>query len=613
METTRISIDFGTSNTVAMLSIPGREPRPLLFDGSPLLPSAVYAAVDGRLAVGRDAWHAGTGNPAGLEPFPKRHIDEDSLLLDGRELTLETVVAAMLRHVSAEADSVTGAHVDTAVLTCPASWATARRSRLAAAGRSVFGTVHLVAEPVAAAYHYLSRFPLTGPGHVLVYDLGAGTFDASAVRRTPEGVELLASTGLDDAGGLDIDAAIVEHLGETLAARDPDLWRRLGQPTGRADQRARRQLWENVRTAKEVLSRTATTVVHVPLFDDELPLGRERLDALARPVLERTVAVCRDLSAGVGADGPLLAVFLVGGASRMPLVQTLLHQTLGVVPTGIEQPELAVAEGALAVAEGVLTGRPTDGPTAGPSDGPTAGPSGGPDADGRAPVDRPALDRQPPARSPARPLARLLDRHRRWVGAAAVAVVVAATAFWLTGRESPPPDRVDRKTNGVTPVVSGAPTPTPTPSPTPTPTPKPAVDPCLVGVWVSTSYSITNYIDQFPATFRSSGGTVKTIRPDGNFVHNYDRSAARTARVDGDRWQQAVTGTISGRIRTVDRTIVYSALKASGTSRFTQNGRSRGSDPLDAAPDPSTYICDGDTWTEYTEDYQIEYTRRPAR
>ncbi|MFD0743868.1 Hsp70 family protein [Phytohabitans flavus] len=344
MEATRISVDFGTSHTVAMLWVPGREPRPLIFDGSPLLPSAVYAMPDGRLVVGRDAWHAGSSNPAGLEPHPKRHIDEDNLLLDGREVPMEAVVAAVLRHVSLEADHVAGDHVDTAVLTCPASWAGARRDRLEAAARTVFGTVTLVAEPVAAARHHLAHTPVAGAGHVLVYDLGAGTFDASVLACLPDGrVELVASTGLDDAGGLDIDAAVADHLGETLAARDPERWRRLAEPADRSDQRSRRQLWDSVRTAKEVLSRTATTIVHIPLFDEELPLGRERLDELARPVLDRTVALCRDLSAAAR-SGPLLGIFLVGGASRMPLVRTLLHQTLGVPPSAVDQPELAVAE-----------------------------------------------------------------------------------------------------------------------------------------------------------------------------------------------------------------------------------------------------------------------------
>ncbi|MEO3930684.1 Hsp70 family protein [Micromonosporaceae bacterium B7E4] len=587
MATTRISIDFGTSNTVAVLAIPGREPRPLLFDGSPLLPSAVHADPDGRLVVGRDAWHAGASNPAGLEPFPKRHIDEDSILLGGQEFSLETVIAAVLRRVSVEADGIAGGHVATAVLTYPASWAAARRGRLEAVGRTVFGTVHLVAEPVAAAYQHLGRIPVAGPGRVLVYDLGAGTFDASVLRCTPGGVELLASTGLDDVGGLDIDAAVVHHLGEILAGRVPERWRRLDQPIDRTDQRARRHLWDNVRTAKEVLSGTATTLVHVPLFDDELPLGRESLDMLARPVLERTIAVCRDLLATADADGPLLGIFLVGGASRMPLVQTLLHRSLGVAPAGIEEPQLAVAEGALAAA---VRADVTE--AAGPL--PVHRDSGGPTGTSR------------PGRR------RTRFSGRRWSLAASLLVaLMIAAGLWLANQGVGATSRADPQPS--TPNFPASNTPTGSSSPHPSPTPSPAIDPCLVGVWVSTSYSITHYINRVPTTFTSSGGTVKTIKPDGRYIHDYTRSSPGYASVGGDRWEDHTTGSFSGRIRTVDRTIVASGVSAKGSSWFVLNGRSRRKVALTADPAPSTYLCSGNTLNEYTSNYQIEYTRRPPR
>ncbi|BCB90317.1 Hsp70 family protein [Phytohabitans suffuscus] len=569
MEATRISIDFGTSHTVAMLSVPGREPRPLIFDGSPLLPSAVYAMQDGRLVVGRDAWHAGSSNPAGLEPHPKRHIDEDNLLLDGREVPMEAVVAAVLRHVSLEADHVAGDHLDTAVLTCPASWAGARRDRLEAAARTVFGTVTLVAEPVAAARHHLTHTPVAGAGHVLVYDLGAGTFDASVLACLPDGgVELVASTGLDDAGGLDIDAAIVDHLGETLAARDPERWRRLAEPADRIDQRARRQLWDSVRTAKEVLSRTATTIVHIPLFDEELPLGRERLDDLARPVLDRTVALCRDLSAAAR-SGPLLGVFLVGGASRMPLVRTLLHQALGVPPAAVDQPELAVAEGALA-----------------------------------EPLPVPAEAWPPVAVTTPIPLRS--GRRRLVAAGATVAVLVAAAgAVWLGTREDRPPPGGAQGTP--TPVASAGGT---SPTPAPSSTPGPLIDPCLVGVWVSTNYIITNYIDRVPTQFNSSGGTVMTYQANGAFRHDYNRSAARTARTNGDDWRQVSRGIITGRIRTADGKLFPSALKATGESTWIRNGRQVDSIKMTADPTPSSYVCEGDSFTQFTEDYHIEFRRR---
>src|ERR687889_1570989 len=84
----RLSVDLGTSNTVAMLRWPDGRTRPLLFDGQPLLPSAVYLDTTGRLHVGRDALRLGYAEPARFEPHPKRHIDADRVLLGGTDVAV---------------------------------------------------------------------------------------------------------------------------------------------------------------------------------------------------------------------------------------------------------------------------------------------------------------------------------------------------------------------------------------------------------------------------------------------------------------------------------------------------------------------------------------------
>ncbi|MDR7328259.1 Hsp70 family protein [Catenuloplanes niger] len=343
----RLGIDFGTSHTVGMLAAGGRPPVPLLFDGSPLLPSAVWADPSGRLIVGRDARHAAQTDPAGYEPHPKRHIDEETMLLGTAQPAVESVIATVLGHVAAEAGRVAGRPVGAVVLTHPAAWAAQRRQRLESAARTVFPDVTLLPEPIAAAGYVVHRAAARIPpgGQVVVYDFGAGTFDVSVVRAGPDGLRVVASEGLDDTGGTDVDAAIVELLGRTFATRDPAAWQRLAAPATRADRRAARTLWDGARTAKEVLSRATSTVLHVPIFDEEAPLGREQLDQAARPVLERTLVATRRVMAGAG--GAPAGVFLIGGASRMPLTASLLHQSLGVRPTLLDQPELVVAEGAL--------------------------------------------------------------------------------------------------------------------------------------------------------------------------------------------------------------------------------------------------------------------------
>lgn len=124
------------------------------------------------------------------------------------------------------------------------------------------------------------------------------------------------------------------------------MWQRLDRPATDADRRAHRLCWEDVRAAKEILSRTASTYVHVPIIDDSLPIGREQLETLARPVLDRTVAATRLVIRNAGlADRPPAAIFLVGGSSRIPLAATLLHRGLGISPSAVEQPELVVADG----------------------------------------------------------------------------------------------------------------------------------------------------------------------------------------------------------------------------------------------------------------------------
>jgi hypothetical protein len=169
----------------------------------------------------------------------------------------------------------------------------------------------------------------------------------------------MAVDGRDDIGGLDVDAAIVEHL-------KTDDWQRLLEPSTLEERRAQRQLWDDVRIAKERLSRAQSADFVVPLLDTEVHLTRDELEKLARPVLDQTVRVTRSLIRWADLpEGRLAGVFLVGGASRIPLVATLLHRELGEAPVVIEQPELVVAEGSiLADAALLTTGPAAPGPTA---------------------------------------------------------------------------------------------------------------------------------------------------------------------------------------------------------------------------------------------------------
>ena len=364
-----LGVDFGTSNTVAVARWPDGRARPILVDGSPLLPSAVYAEPDGHLIAGRDAVHSARRDPGRYEPNPKRRIDDGLVLLGDEEFAVVDMVAAVLVRVADEWHRAVGPVRPELTLTCPGTWGAARRGLLAeAAARAGLTRARLVAEPVAAATYFAEVLGRDVPigSVVVVHDFGAGTFDVSVVARTAEGFEVLAVDGRDDLGGLDIDAVLVEHLGRICAERDPAIWQRLTEPATLEDRRAQRQLWDDVRIAKERLSRLQSADVVVPLLDLELHITREELEELARPVLDQTVQVTRELLRWADlAEGRLAGVFLVGGASRIPLVATLLHRALGEAPVVIEQPELVVAEGSILADAALLATEPAaPGPTA---------------------------------------------------------------------------------------------------------------------------------------------------------------------------------------------------------------------------------------------------------
>ncbi|MEV0397259.1 Hsp70 family protein [Polymorphospora rubra] len=346
-----LGIDYGTSHTVAVVRWPDGRCRPLLFDGSPLLPSALFLGSDGDLVAGRDAAHSARLDPARFAPYPKRHVDEGVLLLGDRSVPLVEAVAATLARVAVEAVRACGLPPARVTMTYPAGWGAVRRDVLVgAATRAGLPAPTLVPEPVAAAGYFTAVLGhAVRPGHLLVvYDLGAGTFDVGVVRRTGTGFEVCDVDGMADFGGLDLDALVVARVGAAIEDIDPAAWQRLTAPSGPADQRHFRTLWDDARNVKEMLSRQSSAGLHVPLVEREVPVGREEFEASSRPYLERAAVLTRQVMARSGATaGNLAGVFLVGGASRVPLVATTLHHVTGVAPTVLEQPELVVAEGAL--------------------------------------------------------------------------------------------------------------------------------------------------------------------------------------------------------------------------------------------------------------------------
>ncbi|MET0424252.1 MAG: Hsp70 family protein, partial [Actinoplanes sp.] len=352
-----LGVDLGTSHTVAMLRHPDGRTRPLLFDGRPLMPSAVFLDRTGRLHVGADALRLGHAEPGRLEPNPKRRIDDGTVLLGDAETPVPELFAALLGAVAREAVATAG-YLPPAVLTHPAAWGEARRAVLVEAlGRAGWPQqTRLVPEPVTAARYFADvlRRPVPAGGSLAVFDFGGGTLDVAVVRNDGPGPDgrsqfsVTASGGADDLGGLDLDAALVDHLAKSLSAAEPEAWHALTDPTTLAQWRARRQFWTDVREAKEMLSRSSFAPVAIPGVEHAAHVTRDELEAVADPLVRRGVAEAREVIEAAGLKpAELSGLFLVGGSSRVPLVARLLHAELGIAPTVLEQPELPVAEGAL--------------------------------------------------------------------------------------------------------------------------------------------------------------------------------------------------------------------------------------------------------------------------
>lgn len=344
-----LAIDFGTSSTVGVLSIHGRGTQVVEIDGSVTMSSAVYADKDGTIFVGRDAERRARLDPSRFEANPKRRIDEGVLQLGELTIPIADAFAAVLRRVGEEAELLLSRRPGQVRISHPAGWGPERKQILRdAALNAGFGTAILIPEPVAAAAHYasLNHGHARPSGPIAVYDLGAGTFDCAVVGVSAQGFAVLAEDGLPDLGSLDIDQALLVHIGREVSHSDPAQWQRLLRPQSVGDRRARRSLLQDVRDAKESLSRHQQTEIPMPEPFGDVRVTRTELEALVRPsflrsaeLLAATIHRARLTPAQLG------GIYLVGGPSRMPLLASLLANQLRVAPTTQDQPETAVAFG----------------------------------------------------------------------------------------------------------------------------------------------------------------------------------------------------------------------------------------------------------------------------
>ncbi len=360
-----VGIDLGTTNSLVGAMEAG---FPILFadaDGRRLTPSVVYFAAGGESVVGWPAARMRALEPENAVASAKRLIgrrmgeETDDLgcrlvgqrgapvhvLVRDQELAPEEVSALVLKKLKADAERALGVEVTRAVITVPAYFNDAQRSATKRAGELAGLTVErIVNEPTAAALAYgLDR--LKDRAKIAVYDLGGGTFDISILELNQGVFQVLSTNGNTRLGGDDLDAAIVEHLCELAQTASPaDLAR----------------LREAAVAAKHTLSAEEVARIEVPFLADGRSfahtLTRAELERLAKPIVERTRTHClRALSDARLTVAELDEVILVGGQTRMPLVQRLVAGIFGREPNVSQNPDEAVAIGAT-IQAGILSG-----------------------------------------------------------------------------------------------------------------------------------------------------------------------------------------------------------------------------------------------------------------
>jgi molecular chaperone DnaK (HSP70) len=330
----RIGIDLGTTNTVVALADRGNYPVLDLSGGGDarLWSPTVLAWKGAELRVGWDALEVWDEPGWDLLGSPKRWlgVPEPELAggpgAGGRLEALLQHYFRRLREKVMACPHLEGEKEFQAMLGVPANANSLQRLRTLraaeAAGFQVFGLLH---EPTAAAIEYAHGHGRFGKGaeprHVLVYDLGGGTFDAALVRSDAGGLSVVRSAGIERLGGDDFDQAMAELAVERAGARWDDLpWN------------LRHRLLLRCREAKESLRATTQkwTLDLEPLGLGEAGIYREEFFERCLPLIDQTAAVLEEVLAPSGLElEEIDALLLVGGASQLPLVRRRLRELVG--------------------------------------------------------------------------------------------------------------------------------------------------------------------------------------------------------------------------------------------------------------------------------------------
>ena len=351
-----VGIDLGTTNSVIAV-LEGGEPTVVAnAEGARTTPSVV-AFKDGEVLIGEVAKRQAITNPDHTVRSVKRHMGTDwSVGADGKSYTAQEVSARTLMKLKRDAEAYLGTPITSAVVTVPAYFNDAQRQATKEAGQIAgLEVLRIVNEPTAAALAY-GLDKEESDQTILVFDLGGGTFDVSVLEIGDGVFEVKSTSGDTQLGGDDWDQAIIDWLVKGFKNDNGvDL---------SADKMAVQRLKEAAEKAKIELSTVPETDLNLPFITAtsdgplhlQTKLSRSEFEKLTEHLVGRTEGPFKRAvaDAGVSAD-EIDHVVLVGGSTRMPVIQDLVRRLTGKTPHRGVNPDEVVAAGA-ALQAGVLTG-----------------------------------------------------------------------------------------------------------------------------------------------------------------------------------------------------------------------------------------------------------------
>jgi actin-like ATPase involved in cell morphogenesis len=325
-----LGIDLGTTFTAAATWRDGHVEVAPLGGRAATIPSVVLLREDETFVTGETAHRRGLTEPQRVaREFKRRLGDTTPILLGGVPYSAEALMARLLRAVIEDVTAREGGPPSAICISHPANWGQYKIELLqqAVSMADVEPPVTFTTEPEAAAAFYARQQRIDPGAVVAVYDLGGGTFDAAVLRKTESGFEILGRPeGIERLGGIDFDAAVFNHVRQSLGGKLAEL-----DEDDSTVIAAVGRLREECTDAKEALSSDTDVSIPVllPNLATEIRLTRTQLEGMVRPALLGTIeALQRALrSAGVEPE-QLHSVLLVGGSSRMPVVAQLVGAEL---------------------------------------------------------------------------------------------------------------------------------------------------------------------------------------------------------------------------------------------------------------------------------------------